>query len=149
MNDFKSDIGGLRKSVNENAAKIELLAQSKPLISGKENVPEQASKDQKQGKFAGLAAKGKGKQPKVAPPYKATVQELRSDSEPDEEISAYIASVKKAPVKRFNDRAMRAHNCNDTQEGIWSYAQPTLGASVRTSAFCFHWHVPCQRCSWG
>ena len=27
MNDFKSDISGLRKSVNEIAAKIELLAQ--------------------------------------------------------------------------------------------------------------------------
>ena len=135
MNDFKSDIGGLRKSVNENATKIELLAQGKPINSGKENVPEQSSKDQKQGKFAGLAAKGKGKQLKVAPPYKATVQELRSDSEPDEEISAYIASVKKVPVKRFDDRAMHAHNCNDTQEGIWSYAQPTLGASMRTSAF--------------
>ena len=57
MNDFKSDIGGLHESVNENAAKIELLAQGKPLTSGKENVPEKTSKDQKQGKFAGAAVK--------------------------------------------------------------------------------------------
>ena len=61
---------------------------------------------------------------KGAPPYKATVQELRSDSEPDEEISAYIASVKKVPVKRFDDRAMHVHNCNDTQGG--SGAMPSL-----------------------
>ena len=68
MNDFKSDIGGPRISVNENAAKIELLAQGKPLTSRKENMSEQTSKDQKQGKFAGEAVTGKGKQPKVAPP---------------------------------------------------------------------------------
>ncbi len=30
---------------------------------------------------------------------------------------------------------MHAQNCIDAQEGSWSKSQPTLGASVRTSAF--------------
>ncbi len=81
MNDFKSDLGGLSKLVNENAAKIEALTQSKQRAACKENVQEQTSGDQKQGKFAGAAVKGKGKQPKVAPPYEATIQDLRSDSD--------------------------------------------------------------------
>jgi hypothetical protein len=139
INDFKSDLGGLRKSVNEHGVKIEALTQAKQRNAGKENVKEQNSGDQKQGKFAGAAVKGKGKgkgkQTKVAPPYKPTIQEVRSDSESEEEISAYIASAMKAPVKPFGYRAMHAQNCIDTQEGSWNKSQPTLGATVRTSAF--------------
>jgi hypothetical protein len=41
----------------------------------------------------------------------------------------------KAPVKPFGYRAMHAQNCIDTQEGSWNKSQPTLGATVRTSAF--------------
>ncbi len=75
MNDFKSDLGGLRKSVNAHSdydsVKIEALTtQYKQRTAGKENVQEQNSGDQKQGKVAGAAVKGKGKgkQQKVAPP---------------------------------------------------------------------------------
>jgi hypothetical protein len=97
---------------------------------------EQNSGDQKQGNFAGAAVKGKakGKQTKVAPPYKLTIQEVRSDSESKEEM-AYIASAMKAQVKRFEYRAMHAQNRIDTQEGSWNKSQPTLGSTLQTSAF--------------
>jgi hypothetical protein len=81
--------------------------------------------------LAGVAVKGKskGKQTKVALPYKTTIQDVRSDSESEEEM-AYIASAMKAPVKRLGFRSLHAQNCIDTQEGSWSKPQPTLGASV-------------------
>ncbi len=141
INNFKSDLGRLRKSVDEHGVKIEALTQAKQRNAGKENVKEQNSRDQKQGKFAGAAVKGKGKgkQTKVAPPYKPTIQEVRSDSESEEEldlIEAYIALVIKAPVKPFGFEAMHAQNCIDTQEGNWNKSsRPTLGATVQTSAF--------------
>ncbi len=102
-------------------------------------MPKQKSGDHTQGKLAGAAVKGKGKgkQSKVAPPHKLTIQEVRSDSESEEEM-AYIASAMKASVKHFGYRAVaavHAQNCNNTQEESWSKPQPTLGASVRTSAF--------------
>jgi hypothetical protein len=128
MNDSKSDIGGLSKSVNEHSVKIEALTSSK---QGKENVQEQNSADQKKSKFAGAAVKGKGKQSKVAPPYKATVQELGSDSEQ----MACLASAKKVLVKPSDVQAMGAQNCNDTQERFWSSAQKILGGSFCSSAF--------------
>jgi hypothetical protein len=75
INDFKSDLGGLCKSVNEHGVKIEALTQANQRNPGKENVQEQNSGDQRQGRFAGAAikGKGKGKQTKVAPPYKLTI----------------------------------------------------------------------------
>jgi hypothetical protein len=61
INNFKSDLGGLGKSVNEHGVKIEALTQAKQRNAGKENVREQNSGDQKMGKFAGAAVKGKGR----------------------------------------------------------------------------------------
>jgi hypothetical protein len=76
------------------------LTQAQQRNAGKENVQEQNSGDQKQGKFSGAAVKGKGdgKQTKVAPPYKPTIQEVRSDSESEEEMAYILASAMKAQV---------------------------------------------------
>ncbi len=127
MNNFKSDLGGLSKTINKHGVKIEALIQAKQHNAGKENVQEQNFRDQKQCKFARAAVKGKdkGKQTKVAPPYKQTIQEIRSDSESEEEM-AYIASTMKALIKRFRYQAMHAQNCNATREGAGASPNPPL-----------------------
>ncbi len=43
IHDFKSDLGGLRKSVDEHGVKIKALTQAKQRNAGKENIKEQKS----------------------------------------------------------------------------------------------------------
>ncbi len=73
------------KSEIEHGAKIEALSypNRQRNAGGKKNVQEQNSGDQKPGKFARAAVKGKGKgkQPTVTPSYLQVRQETKSESQ--------------------------------------------------------------------
>ena len=133
QNDFMAQLGGFRKILADNNLKEKPpVPSTKPPKTGKENGQEQNSGDQKSAKFAGTASKGKANKSKFAPSYLPVRQETNSESEPEEEQSASLASVKKIP-KRIDYRAMNAHYCNAAQDGSWSKPQLADGDSLRYS----------------
>jgi hypothetical protein len=66
--------------------------------------------------FAGAATKGKTKDKvsESAPSYVPVRQEIIPDCGSEEDECANMASVKKAPSPRIDDRAMYARSCDVT-----------------------------------
>ncbi len=141
VNDLKPEVGCFLKLLIEREIMYEDHDPRRPDqqgAAGKENVGYLKSKNQMPDKFAGTAAKGKGKDKSSHSPSYLPVplqQELHSDSGSEEDYAS-IAMIQPRLPMLIDYRALNAHCRKATRKGEWP--RPSL----RTELRCGHPRSP-------